>query len=199
VSGTLDRTRFGPPVPVHLTEFMQGRGRPGQSGPLDGEGRRSLYLAVRRNFLVPFFLAFDFPLPSSTVGRRSTSNVPAQALALLNDPFVAQEAERWAERELAAGGGEGALVERMFVRALARPPTEAERADMLAFLVAQRAAYAEVPAEPAATVAADGGAPGGAELGAGPAAADPRAEADRQAVADLAHVLFNLKEFRFLR
>ena len=35
ISGRLDRTQFGKPVPVHLTAFMDGRGRPGASGPLD--------------------------------------------------------------------------------------------------------------------------------------------------------------------
>jgi hypothetical protein len=58
---------------------MEGRGRPG-SGPLDGDGRRSIYINVRRNFLTPMFLAFDYPIPFTTIGRRSTSNVPAQAL-----------------------------------------------------------------------------------------------------------------------
>src|SRR5207247_2496653 len=79
VSGRLDRTLYGPPVPVYLTPFQDGRGRPA-SGPLDGNGRRSLYLATRRNFLSPFLLAFDTPIPFSTVGRRTVSNVPAQAL-----------------------------------------------------------------------------------------------------------------------
>ena len=73
---------YGPSVPVHLTAFMDGRGRPGHSGPLDGDGRRSLYLAVRRNFLNPMFLAFDSPVPFSCMGRRNVSNVPAQALIL---------------------------------------------------------------------------------------------------------------------
>src|SRR4029079_4587133 len=48
VSGRLDRTLYGPPVNVYLTEFTEGRGRPEQ-GPLDGGGRRSIYQAVRRN------------------------------------------------------------------------------------------------------------------------------------------------------
>ncbi|HEX5270771.1 MAG TPA: PSD1 and planctomycete cytochrome C domain-containing protein, partial [Gemmataceae bacterium] len=47
-SGRLDRHLYGPSVPIHLTPFLDGRGRPA-SGPLDGDGRRSLYLAVRRN------------------------------------------------------------------------------------------------------------------------------------------------------
>ncbi len=100
VSGRLDRTQFGPSVPVHLTPFMQGRGKPDKSGPLDGAGRRSLYLEVRRNFLSPFLLAFDTPIPFNTMGRRNVSNVPAQALILLNDPFVTDEAKRWARHTL---------------------------------------------------------------------------------------------------
>lgn len=101
LSGRLDPKLYGPSVPVHLTPFMQGRGRPGQSGPLDGDGRRSIYLSVRRNFLSPLELAFDKPMPTSAIGRRNVSNVPAQALILLNDPLVRQQCERWAERMLA--------------------------------------------------------------------------------------------------
>ncbi len=103
VSGRLDPARFGPPVMAYLTPFMVGRGRPGVSGPLDGKGRRSIYLAVRRNFLNPMFLAFDYPTPFSTRGRRSVSNVPAQALTMMNNPLVVQQAERWAKRMLDAG------------------------------------------------------------------------------------------------
>ena len=40
VSGRLDSAMYGPPVAVHLTPFMEGRGRP-RSGPLDGAGRRT--------------------------------------------------------------------------------------------------------------------------------------------------------------
>ncbi|SVC57873.1 uncharacterized protein METZ01_LOCUS310727, partial [marine metagenome] len=86
LSGRLDSKMYGRSVPTYLTDFMQGRGRPGK-GPLDGSGRRSVYLSVRRNFLSPFMLAFDAPSPFNAVGRRTTSNVPAQALILMNDPF----------------------------------------------------------------------------------------------------------------
>ncbi len=99
-SGSLDRTVGGPSVPIHLTPFLDGRGRPGASGPLDGDRRRSLYQEVRRNFPQPFLTVFDLPNPAATMGRRAESNVPAQALTLLNDPFVHQEAERFARRLL---------------------------------------------------------------------------------------------------
>jgi len=95
LAGRLDRTMGGPGVPTHLTEFMTGRGRPGQSGPLDGNGRRSVYLEVRRNFADSFLATFDLPVPTTTVGRRHESNVPAQALAMMNAPLVHELAARW--------------------------------------------------------------------------------------------------------
>jgi hypothetical protein len=166
VSGRLDLKMYGPAVPVHLTAFQDGRGRPG-SGPLDGDGRRSIYLGVRRNFLSPLMLAFDTPSPFSTVGRRTVSNVPAQSLILMNGPFVHQQAGLWARRALARGGSAAGRVAGMYLDAFGRPPTEAERAACLDFLARQ------------------------AKLS--------KVEPDAPAVwADLAHALFNAKEFIFL-
>lgn len=98
IAGRLDSKRFGPSVPIHLTPFMTGRGRPGSSGPVDGDGRRSIYLEVRRNFPLPFLAVFDLPIPTTTMGTRNVSNVPAQSLAMMNDPFVHEMARAWAER-----------------------------------------------------------------------------------------------------
>jgi hypothetical protein len=143
---------------------MEGRGRPGHSGPLDGDGRRSLYLNVRRNFLNPMLLAFDFPTPASSMGRRNVSNVPAQALTLMNDPFLVQQAKVWAKnvrKDPKVPATES--IERMYRQAFGRPPGEDERAAALGFLEEQARAYGNPD--------------------------DPRAWAD------LAHVLFNVKEF----
>src|SRR5205823_926513 len=46
ISGRLDRQLYGPGIPPYLTAFMEGRGRPSSSGPLDGAGPRSLFLAA---------------------------------------------------------------------------------------------------------------------------------------------------------
>jgi hypothetical protein len=140
VSGRLDSRVGGPPVPIHLTAFMDGRGRPNQQGPLDGDGRRSLYLEVRRNFLSPFMLAFDAPVPASTLGQRTVSNVPAQALALLNDPFVIGQARHWADRVLREVPTSATQrIERLYEEAFSRLPTDQERARASAFLTAQSA------------------------------------------------------------
>src|SRR6185503_692710 len=130
-----DQTPFGPSVPIHLTPFMEGRGRPGVSGPVDGNGRRSIYIAVRRNFLSPMMLAFDTPSPFSTVGRRTTSNVPAQALILMNDPLVINMAKLWAEKTL-SGSPRSAeeRIDSLYQTAFARKPTAAETSEALEFL-----------------------------------------------------------------
>ncbi|MFM1943419.1 MAG: hypothetical protein RI897_2401 [Verrucomicrobiota bacterium] len=138
VSGRLDRRLYGPPVATHLTDFMEGRGRPGSSGPLDGDGRRSVYLEVRRNFLSPMLRAFDAPVPFTTIGRRTESNVPAQSLILMNDPFVVGEARRWAERHLAgAERSMEARLEGIYLEAFGRRPTEEEVVQCVDFLESQ--------------------------------------------------------------
>ncbi|MFM8892998.1 MAG: DUF1553 domain-containing protein, partial [Planctomycetia bacterium] len=171
VSGRLDRTVGGPGVEVFITEFHDGRGKP-KSGPLDGDGRRSLYTRIRRNFLPSFVTAFDMPVPFQAMGRRNVTNVPAQSLALMNDPFVKQQSDRWAARVIAdASLAPERRIDRMYLEAFARRPTEEERAAAVGFLVAQAAAHGVTFAE------------------------QPRHEATW---ADLAHALVNTKEFIFV-
>lgn len=171
VSGRLDPTIGGPSVEVFIAPYHEGRGRPA-SGPLDGGGRRSLYTKVRRNFLPSLLVAFDMPVPFQARGRRNVTNVPAQALALMNDPFVAEQANLWAKHTLAdASLATEARIDRMYQQAFARSPDTDELTAAMAFLEAQTALHGDTFAD------------------------NPRQEA---AWADLAHVLFNAKEFIFL-
>ncbi len=174
IAGRLNRQTLGPSVPVHLTPFMQGRGRPGNSGPLDGDGRRSVYMSLNRNFLSPMMLAFDTPIPFTTIGRRNVSNVPAQALILMNDPFVLDMSKRWAERSLKEGPDltPEQRIERLYLDAFTRLPSAAEQAENLAFLREQAKSY---------NLPADGW------------------TKHAQVWTDLCHVLFNVKEFVFVK
>jgi len=162
----LDGAEGGPGILPHLTEHQVGRGRPG-SGPIDGNGRRSVYLAVRRNFINPMFTAFDYPTPFTSIGRRTVSNVPAQALVMLNNPFVLQQAELWAARTLKTPNRttEQRLTA-MYESAFGRPPTKTELTAATDFLTEVEKEYGK-PDHP-------------------------------KAWADLAHVLFNAKEFIFV-
>ncbi|MDE2755836.1 MAG: PSD1 and planctomycete cytochrome C domain-containing protein [Acidobacteriota bacterium] len=128
ISGRLDLQMSGPPVPVHKGDVVLFRGAPKNLGPLDGNGRRSIYTAARRNFLSSLLLTFDTPKPFATVGRRDVSNVPAQSLALMNHPFFHEQARRWARRLEEAGGdvSPARRIRHMYLEAFGRPPTPAE-------------------------------------------------------------------------
>jgi hypothetical protein len=121
-------------VPVHLTDFLEGRGRPNRSGPLDGRAKRSLYLEVRRNFLHPMMTAFDMPNPFSSMGRRNVSNVPAQALILLNDPLVHQVAGRWSQRIVDQFGSDEHRVRAMLREVGLREPSNQQMEQAIAFI-----------------------------------------------------------------
>jgi Protein of unknown function (DUF1553) len=159
---------YGPSIRPYISAYQDGRGKP-EPGPLDGGGRRSVYIEVRRNFITPLFLAFDYPLPSTAIGRRSVSTVPSQALMLMNNEFVASEAGRWAERLLQQYKDTNARLDRMFLQAYGRAPDVLDRAQIGKFLKEQPGRYAS----------------GGSE--------------DARVWADLAHVIFNSKEFIFVR
>jgi hypothetical protein len=67
-----------------------------------------------------------------SVGRRDVTNVPEQALALLNDPFVLAVARHWAERVLQDGAASPEQrVRQMFATALGRPPRAEETARLV--------------------------------------------------------------------
>ena len=125
-SGRLDRTLFGPSVqPFRDKDYADRRLF---AGPLDGHGRRSVY--IKNNLMEgPKFLeAFNFPGGKVTQGRRDVTNVPAQALALLNDPFVLQQADVWAQRLVARTDDSiGARIDILFQTALNRLPADSER------------------------------------------------------------------------
>ncbi|QVL32159.1 PSD1 domain-containing protein [Telmatocola sphagniphila] len=122
MAGRLNLTMEGPGVAPYLSDSMIGRGRPGASGPLDADGRRSIYLQVRRNFMNPMLAAFDYPTPFSTMGRRGVSNVPSQALILLNNPLVHQLSTAWAKRLLTETNPENRL-QLLYRMAYARLPS----------------------------------------------------------------------------
>jgi hypothetical protein len=140
VSGALDRAVSGSSVPPHISEYQDGRGKP-PTGPLDGKGRRSVYLGVRRNFLPPLFVAFDYPPTVTTIGRRGSSTVPSQALILMNNEFVQQQAARWAARMASSEPDPTARISRMFEEGFGRPASPGEIDRSLTFLARQRQHY----------------------------------------------------------
>ena len=143
----------------------------GPKGPLDGGRRRSVYLRIRRNAHNPFLEAFDAPKPTTTRGRRDVTNVPAQSLTMLNDPFVIDQAAKWSGDLVGRQPAPGDRVGGMYERAFARSPTASESRATLEYVAALEKEHADVPDETARR---------------------------RLVWQDVAHALFCLKEFIYV-
>jgi hypothetical protein len=94
---------------------------------IDASGNfRSVYLPVVRNALPDALAAFDFSEPTTVGGNRDATNVPAQALYVLNNEFVSAQAQCFADRLLALPPQ--LRVVQAFRFAFSRPPTATEEA-----------------------------------------------------------------------
>jgi hypothetical protein len=171
VSGRLSSAMYGPSVQPHREEPKDYRKL--HQGPLDGDGRRSVYIKVTRHEGSRFLETFDFPNPTVARGNRDTTNVPTQALALLNDSFVIQQAGVWADRLIAqeAPSVESRL-DSMFRSALGRLPDDAERARFSGLTKELASLHKTAP---------------------------EKLMASHDVWTDVAHAIFNLKEFIYLR
>ncbi|MYD88464.1 MAG: DUF1553 domain-containing protein [Acidobacteria bacterium] len=90
--------------------------------------RRSVYVFRRRSLGFPFFDTFDLPDQNQTAAARNVSTVSTQALTLMNNPFVLNQAELFAQRlEREAPGDLDAQIDLAYLIALTRKPTDAER------------------------------------------------------------------------
>jgi hypothetical protein len=143
-SGQLDLTMYGPGINVYFVNKTEGGGL---RGPLDGNRRRSVYQRIRRNAHNPFLEVFDAPKPSSTRGKRDVTNVPAQSLALLNDPFVIDQSAKWGAAIVRDGASLKQRVCRMFVVAFGREPDTAELEASFVYLTELAAEHRIVPAD----------------------------------------------------
>src|SRR5262249_5498690 len=97
-SGALDPSMGGPSVPTEA--------RPGGLVCVDekhlptptAKWRRSIYLFARRNYHLTVLSVFDAPLMTSNCTQRTQSVVPLQALTMMNNAFVWEQAESMARR-----------------------------------------------------------------------------------------------------
>jgi Protein of unknown function (DUF1549)/Protein of unknown function (DUF1553) len=148
VSGKLNREMFGPGIFPRIDPDVVNTGsRP--RWPLDAkEGpdvwRRSVYIYVKRSVLVPLIEVFDCPVTTVSQPSRAVSTVSPQALALMNNEFVLEQAGYLAERiQREAGSDKRAQVSRAFKIVLGRAPSKTELEWSLSFLKSQAEGYLE--------------------------------------------------------
>ncbi len=175
-AGRLDATPYGPPDDIEVQP--DGEVIAKDSSPV-GQ-RRSIYLSRRRSKPVTILEVFDAPQLNPNCLRRTQSTVSAQALQMMNSEEVRANSRFMAGRVIdAAGENAEDWIERAYLTALSRPPTEAERADGVSVLSEMSAAWMlrleeQVPMEP------------------------KRSKAQWLALATFCHALMNSAEFLYL-
>jgi len=100
VGGRLDKRLFGPSVPTERRGDGSFDIKHGHADRL----RRSVYIHTRRTYVPTFLTLFDEPQMDTNWPRRSTSAIAQQALALMNEPFVAECAHVFAARVTSEAG-----------------------------------------------------------------------------------------------
>ncbi|MBI4661296.1 MAG: PSD1 domain-containing protein [Verrucomicrobia bacterium] len=104
--------------------------------------RRGLYTWWQRSFVHPSMLAFDAPTREECAAERNRSNIPQQALVLLNDPSYVEAARAFAVRILKeCHGDEAARITWAWSLALSRAPRPDELETTRALLDKHLAQY----------------------------------------------------------
>ncbi len=141
VSGTLDRSVGGPhPFPAS-TSWDYTQHKPFLA--VYEDSRRSVYLMTQRIRRHPFFGTFDGAETNMSTSFRVTSTTPLQALWFLNDPFVHEQARKFAERVSKESPDEASRIERAYLLALGRPPSGEEKSAGLEYLSKAASAYGQ--------------------------------------------------------
>ena len=130
-AGTLNDTMYGPGVYVSIPrEVLAGQSMPGygwgKSSP-EQQGRRSVYIHVKRSLLTPILETFDLAETDRSTAVRFSSTQPTQALAMLNGAFLNEQAQQFANRIRREAGDDVAREVRLALcLALSRLPTGEE-------------------------------------------------------------------------
>lgn len=137
-SGQINFKMHGPSIfPELPAELKQG----GWTVSAEGErNRRSIYVYVKRNLRYPLFTAFDAPDRCETCSQRFVTTTAPQALMLLNEKLIVDQAQKFAERVMKeADDKPDAIIDAAYRIALGRSPQSEERTALRSFLQKQPA------------------------------------------------------------
>ncbi len=175
VSNKLNKQMYGPGIYPRIDPDIINTGsRP--RWPLDAKDnnetfRRSIYIFVKRSVPLPMIEVFDCPVTVVSSPNRATSTVSPQALALMNNEFVLEQAKYFAERVTTEAGADvNKQIARAFQLALHRKPSVKEQDWSLSFLKSQTDGYLQRKHE----------------------------RPDAAALRDFCHAIMNLNEFLYV-
>ena len=129
IAGTLQDKQGGPSIYPKLSQEVRDAANPvsiaqWMESPLHEQSCRSVYLVVKRSLKVPFLETMDFANRSAPSGVRPVTTTAPQALLLLNDPWVRDQAMAIVARLRSEGGDDPlAMVHRLWRLAYQRAPT----------------------------------------------------------------------------
>ncbi|NOS68494.1 MAG: DUF1553 domain-containing protein [Verrucomicrobia bacterium] len=146
VSGLLAEKIGGPSVkPYQPDGYWENLNFPVRSYDMttgQDQYRRGLYVWWQRSYLHPSMVAFDAPTREECAAERNRSNIPQQALVLLNDPTYVEASHMLAARILKDGGRDTkARLTWAWRQVLARAPRPDELKTIQALLEKQLAEY----------------------------------------------------------
>ena len=132
-----------PYQPKGYWSFLNFPGREWTNDSGEKAHRRGIYTWWQRTFPHPSLIAFDAPSREECCAERTRSNIPQQALVLLNDPTYVEASRALAERILKEGGAEAdSKLQWAFRTAVSRKPTAAEVRVLSELFAKHRSEYA---------------------------------------------------------
>lgn len=139
VSGKLNLKMGGPGIKprirAELLDASQRNKWPALKKESAEHWRRSIYIYVKRQLLMPSLELFDAPTTTDSCALRTQSTVPTQSLVLMNDEFVEEQAGHLARRAAAEAGDDRArIVERLFLITLSKKLSPQRLRESLDFL-----------------------------------------------------------------
>ena len=147
VTGELDLRRGGVGFKATISpDALEGLSRKStawQADPIESQNRRSIYMYLKRGLLPPMMTTFDLSEPTLSCGQRNVTNVPTQALSLMNNRFVHDRSEYLANRIRKTNSGSGEQVKMAWLAVLKRQPTERELKQSISHIATQRRIFEE--------------------------------------------------------
>ncbi len=129
-SGKLDLRLGGPSFRAAInSEALEGLSMKGgayQASPASETSRRSLYLYNKRGLMVPMMTTFDICDSTMPTGRRDSTIVAPQALAMLNNDWVHEQSRQLAARVVATSASTDERIAQAWRFVLGRSPRQAE-------------------------------------------------------------------------
>ncbi|MBK8036096.1 MAG: DUF1549 domain-containing protein [Verrucomicrobiaceae bacterium] len=141
-SGKLNNQMGGPGIKPRLRADLLPTSQRNKWPLLKSEGpeqwRRSVYIYQKRQLLMPMMELFDAPTTTDSCAARLESTVPTQALVLMNDEFVEEQAAFLVKR--ATSDSLEATIHHMFMLTLGHKPSAQRLQQSFDFVKAREAA-----------------------------------------------------------